>query len=436
MLVNQCNPVYIDKEVHRQILKSIRPRKEITSAGILGTIYLKKDHPSVAGSNRLDDTAKDFELPYHGFSKPPWSIVNYLHTYPSQIMQTVTPFLRKDTTTDSGEISCLLVKYAARKQDVRGIYQYYYSDSRFSDAREVQLISFLTELTEQSIKNLTTDLLFLLARKRNRSRPKKTEKELVDDFMLHVSQRLWNTADRILHTSASEEHGIEHWKNRVEFLFQQEIESLFLQFLQDYWESGSLTLDDRQQEHNVTSMVLGGNYMYADLPYLDVNQVVRAGRAFAKAYQGLGSPKKAQLLNERSLYLSRHFWTCMNNASREDQSAYQPMYEQIVPLLAHILPSEDGKNLGKILACNNNLVKSRRIELLFSETDREMLIDGVLQIFRIIEAVNGRPVPLDVGVFCYDLTQFHFSPSKVIRQWASNYFSHTFKQNKDDYVQA
>ncbi len=198
-----------------------------------------------------------------------------------------------------------------------------------------------------------------------------------------------------------------------------------------------MSLADHQKECDATGIVLQGEPMYIDLPYLESKPVVRAGRAFVKAYQDLGKEGKARLGDQGvAVYTSRHFWTCMNKARKEDPGAYQPMYEQILPLFPFIKPKEDGTSLGDILFLNRSKIQPRRVEMLFSETDREMLLDEVLQVFHSLIAGSRSLLPLDVGIFCHDLTQFHFEPDNVIRRWAYQYFAGTYREKEENHVQA
>lgn len=424
-----------DKAVHTKIMQCARLPKKSKAAGILTTMYRKLDHPSVAGSSCNDGQEKDFDLPYHGFPRPPWSMAHAWQAFPSPTMQAVTLFSESNKHQNGGGGSFFQVKYVARKQDARGLFLYQCPGPFLFDENESRKVHLLKKTVEQSVEHLKSGIVFLL-RQGKKKKTSKQGKELQQEWLTTCSQQLWNIADALLYTEVEDED-YEQWQQQVAGRFQREIKILWQHILQDYQNVGSMSLADHQKECDATGIVLQGETMYIDLPYLESKPVVRAGRAFAKAYQGLGKEGKARLGDQGvAVYTSRHFWTCMNKARKEDPNAYQPMYEQILPLFPFIQPREDGTSLGDILFFNSSRIQPRRVEMLFSETDKEMLLDEVLQVFHSLTAGSRSLLPLDVGIFCYDLTQFHFKPDIVIRRWAYQYFAGTYREKEENHVQA
>lgn len=100
-------------------------------------------------------------------------------------------------------------------------------------------------------------------------------------------------------------------------------------------------------------------------------------------------------------------------------------------MLEYIHPVENGNSLGKTLRLNSRFFKSRRIELLFLEQDQELLLDQVQQMFHTIVSRTGRSVSFDLGMFFFDIKQFHFHPNKVIRRWATDYFREEIRKEKE-----
>jgi hypothetical protein len=436
----KSGPIFIsyrllsDHAAYKMFLRYKIPRDPVKAAGIMGQMYEKTEHPSIADPNLPQKNEKswpDFSLPYHGYRRPPWYAVPVVLGYPSQIIQAQDLLLpRKHTVPENCTV--LLLKYHADKQDVRGIFHYILIEV---DAVLKKRAVDLALLAEQSMTILLNGKRHLLNRN---SREQKGRRNTLPDYassaLLNSSQMIWNLADILIRKNPD---GVNNWLEWAKYEFQKLLKTCWQQVLEDEWKDGCLTLDDLFREFKATWMVLGENMMDMDRVYLDTLPVVRAGRAFAREFQNLDRQEKAQLSNEEFPVRSRYFWTCVNKARSKDPKIFQPMFEKTLPLLGYIKPSEDGQSIGKMLRLHTDCLSPRRVELLLMEEDRDLLIDQVQQILHIITSRIGHPVTFDFGVFLHDVQQFHFQPDTVIRRWATDYFRKEMRNKmEEDHVQA
>ena len=433
--------LFDDNAILEQILRCTRTKKKIKAANILGKMYGRKNSPSVAiGESTVkrnidNNTSK---LPYHGYSIPSWAIMGKTHSFPSHIIQAHTA--SNDLICQEGEYcwSCFQIKYAPEQQDPKGLFMYHCPSSMTFDAFTMEQVVNLTKAVEESIEKIRSGMKQLYSGPQRKKKHKANISKLLEQHILGISQRFWSVADQLHHELITKKQDIDIWQSEVTTSLYRCMYNCWNYFVTDDWESRPMSLQDYQHFYRATCTVLGDNYMDYDRSYLEANPVVRAGRAFAEAFFQLDPSQQSQLLNENAPYISRYFWVCMQKAKHEDPHAYQPGYEQALPLLTYIQPVHDEKSFGRILARQKHHINSRRIKLLFSEEDSDMLFDMLLQLFHLISSKNGRSVRVDFGLLVFDLKQFHFQPSAVLRRWATDYFSYSIMnhQQEEAYVQA
>jgi CRISPR type I-E-associated protein CasB/Cse2 len=434
-----------DRAVHKQVMGYTKSKKskKIKAANVLGKMFTKATHPSVSGNppgtlrDNKDKNIK-FNFPYHGYSIPAWAVMGKVLPFPSQTIQAHNGIIPSPPELDTCNWSFTQLKYAAKQQDARGLFQYHFPENIAFATHKMEQAAFLEEATDTSIQQVRSGMRLLSSRRNSNQRHKQNTSEQVNHDMLSISQQLWNTADTLFYDFLVIEPDTKTWQIEVTFSLKNEMHRCWHRFLENNWDSKPLSFEDYKRGYRATRIALGENYMDYDRSYLEANPVVRAGRAFAQAYQELSTSERSQLLNESTPYISGFFWICMRKARKEDPDAFQRIYEQVLPLLADIIPVHNEKNIGRILAEQKRYVHQRRMELLFSEEDRDMLLDILLQLFHIISSKNGRAIKVDFGVLLLDLTQFHFRPGTVIRRWATDYFSSNIPtdQKEDDHVQA
>ena len=405
-----------DEAVYRNIVTYGQPRRDLKYAGILGRMYEKIDHSSVAGKSKNQDTdKKDFSLPCHGHTIPGWYATATCLDYPTTTIQAVRENNPQPVPApEPAESSFFLVKYSTGKQDVRGLYHYQHCN--FQDPERARK---LTDMVDEAIGRLKSGKKYLLkaARQKNNHLDDFADSALLDSY-----QQLWNTADLLYSGYGVADESGKDWEPWAAVYLDKTLRQCWQRIIEEHWSSRSLSIVDRRKECTATRMVLGEKAMERDRTYLDGHATVRAGRAFAREYyQGLGSTEKARLSHEITPVISRYFWQCLNKARREDPALYQPMFELALPLLQYILPVEDGRTLGDLLKSYSGIIRQDDVEKLFTLERSEDVVEQVQLLFKRI-AAGGRLLSCDFGVFLYDLKQYGFSPETVTRRWAASFF--------------
>ena len=246
-------------------------------------------------------------------------------------------------------------------------------------------------------------------------------------ILTSIRKTLWQTADNLYcESNQRKDIGDENFELFLIHATNQlrmKAQGCWQQFLIEYWETGSLSLAQRNYEYLATKRAYGGVFLNSEQLYINNISIVKGGREFARTYKNLQKHENAELRNSESLYTSRYFWRCMNKAKKLDTKAFQPLYEQVVFLLEYIKPVENGYNWGRVLSAHKHHIHIRRVEHLFASSDQEMLIDAIYQTLKIIKSKKGRAISLDFGVLVYDLSTFHFKAESVKRSWANHYFN-------------
>ncbi|MDD2465403.1 MAG: hypothetical protein PHI97_15510 [Desulfobulbus sp.] len=394
--------------------------------GIMGKMYTKTDHPSVLTQRSEDEENSNMasaSLPYHGFSMPSWSIISLAHRCPSHVIQSLNLIIDLNKSAGQSELVLFSLKYAAKNQDVRGAFQYHCGSTGLFNEHKLDLILFLAEKSEEYIKNIRDRIRYLLIGDTNKKNVQRHQKAFETSSIINIYQDIWNTADSIFHEYKMINNLPESWKDNLIYRFEKKIRSCWFQFIEDVWNNGSLSFQDRFQEFTATRKLLGDGFMTINLPFLASNQSVKAGQAFAECYYLLGEQEKSQLINNKNPYTSRYFWLCMNMARKECHKLYQPLYEHALHLLQFIIPVTDYANFGSVLSKHNSCINIERVEFLFNEYEQNGLIEYLQQILGIIRTKKRSLIHLDFGLLLFDLEEFNFRPNMVMRRWATGYFA-------------
>jgi len=406
----------MDEVIYKNLVAYRQPLKNLKYSGILGKMYEKMDHPSVAGKHR-DQAAgkKDFNLPCHGHAIPGWYATAVGFTHPAATIQVGEKNVPQAMTDPkSAKSSLFLVKYSKGKQDVRGLYHYQHHHCRYPERARM-----LVEMIDEATDRLRAGKKYLLQMGR-------LQHSRLDDFadsaMLDSYQQLWNTADSLLSGSGLPGESGKDWEKWAAVALDKTLRLCWQRIMDEHWTGRRLSIKDRWREYTATRFVLEEETMERDRGFLDGHATVRAGRAFAREYyQGLSSGEQAQLSHETIPVVSRYFWQCLNKARREDPALFQPMFEQVLPLLEYIHPVEDCRNLGDLLKLFPGIVREGDVERLFGLENIDEVVEQVHMLFKRI-ASGGYSLSCDFGVLLFDLKQHNFSPDKVIRRWATAFF--------------
>lgn len=414
--------LFTDKAVYNQLLSHPRLSKKRKATGILTTMYLKQDHPTAINPALEDDIENKINFEQFAFHRPSSSITHTNCVFLSPILIAGCEQEFKLDPSYESDISFFYLKYGAKKQDPQELICYQGAKLSPSGSDAQQIIKTVFDEVNQSIELIKTGIRRVL-NKQEKQKFSKSDKELLRQWMVTFSHQLHNTADALLNCIIEDEKN-DNWESKVSGYFQKEKETIWRKWVTDYQRPDSMSLADHHREYIATEIVLGRESMYSNLAYPESTPIVKAGRAFAKAYQRLDRTEKVQLFSQGThYYRSRYFWDCMNRARQEDPSSFQPMFEQLLPLLRYINHVNNGKNLGALLSAYNSTVNQKNIEQLFSETSSTMLLEQIHHIFHFLTKGGANPISLDFGILCYDLRQFNFSSEKVQRRWASQYFT-------------
>lgn len=421
-----------DKIIYNKLQESGSTPKKIKYSAILNSIFEEKNHPSIEISNKNNNVTNFLKITQYKFPKPYWSTQIHHSDVASYTTKSTHIFLNDESKFNSMELSFFKLKYVSKKQDVNGLDLCQHINHSFLNEDNIKHAAILNKIADKSIEDLKLGIMALL--QSTKVKNNRNDKTLILDWLLTCSQRIWNFADSALLTGNPCEN-FEEWEHKITNLFLKEKTEIWRKTLAEYWSTSSLSLAEHKREFYATRIILGEDTMHPNLPYLESKPLVKSGRAFITAYQKLSTEGKARLRDQgEQLYISRFFWECMNAALKEDPSAFQPIYEQIIPLLPYVSPIENGMSLGDILCRHKGRIPQNRVELLLSERDREMLIDQCFYLFRFLSQKGQTPIPLDLGIFIYELKQFHFESEKIIRRWAYQYFSDTYKDMEDENV--
>lgn len=437
-LVFETFRILSETALHEKVRELDPANCNIQVSGIMGKMYTKTDHPSVLiqrSGNKKNSPVAITSLPYHGFSLPPWSIIRLAHCCPSHIIQSLDLIISHKKVAVESQLDVFTLKYAAKKQDVRGILQYHCDGTGFFNKDQLALTLFLAEKSEHYIKIVKNWIGYLLSGDINKKNTKIHQITMESYPIINICQDIWNTADAIYHEFRKNNNLQERWEENFTYRFQETIRSFWVRFLIDVWDSGSLSFQDRLKEYTAATMLLGDGFMSVDFANFDSKPPFKAGRAFAEEYYLLSKNDKSQLNNDNAPYSSRYFWRCMNMATREYSKAHQPLYEKSLPLLKFIIPVNDSINIGSILYKYNKFTTQTTIELLFTVDDINILIECLQRLFNIIISKNRNNIPVDFGLLIFDLDEFSFRPNMVIRRWATGYFSEQIHKEIDN-VQA
>ncbi len=419
-----------DLTLHQQLKRCCKLPNSLKMAGILSKMYDKHDHPSVSTPSQQDEQKKFNELPHYGYTKPYWAISRASHQYPSDVIDSRKASSQSNNPLE--KISLFQINYAKKNQDPKGIF-IHQKVHTCCDSKLTAIIDFLNDTAKQTIQQIRSGLWLLLI-PNNKSRLSTTSQEYLDIWLLTCRQHLWHTADTLFYAKSASK-SLDDCKYQITRRFQEAKHHLWQKILADYQDVSSMCIKDHFKEYSATKIALGEDAMFIDLPYLESKPVVKAGRAFARAYYDLTKAEKAHLIQEIDRpFVCRHFWDCMRSATKQDPDAYQPMYEAILPLLQYIVPQEDGKNIGEILSLTINRSQSNRVDQLLAETNINSLLDEILITLQYVTKDGRFPIPLDAGILCNDIKQYHFDKDAVIRRWAQQYFAGLETQKEQYYV--
>jgi hypothetical protein len=413
-----------DKDVYDQVKKHPRFSKTKKHAGILTGLYSKQDPPSVVNATAEGE---------HFITPRPYAVHGELRriTIPHKL-ETCTSSEKKTVTPYRKEASFFHLKYGAQKQDVKELLCYQ-GNEYMTDSESYLGVQRIIDTAEQSMNSLREGIVCLVT-KREELKFGKTDKEFLRQESATCKQHVQRTIDTLLSSDIDSSENM-NWEYQITANFEASKKQLWNKLVDDYQNIASMSLADHLREYNATTLVLGRGAMYPDLPYLDSRPIVQAGRAFAKAYQKLAESEKYQLFqSEARCYASQPFWKCLSKARQHDPDLYQSLFEQLLPLLKHTRPIEDGRNMGNILYSHRDSIHSRLIEMVFSETDRDALFEQILHIFQILAQKLSTEIAFDFGIFCYDLGRFNFNPERVIRMWAFTYFHSLYGYKEDSDV--
>lgn len=381
---------------------------DVQVSGIMGKMYAKTEHPSVLiqrSGDKKNSPMAIASLPYHGFSLPSWSIIRLAHRYPSHVFQSLDSIINSNKVAVENQLDVFSLKYAAKNQDVRGVLQYHCEGTGLFNKDQLALVSFLAEKSEHYIKIVRDGIGYLLSGDKNKKITKIHQIRLEAYPVINICQDIWNTADAIYHEFRINNIPQDGWGKNSTYRFQETTRSCWVRFLLDVWDNGSLSFQNLLKEFTAASMLLGDDYMSVDFAHFDSKPSVKAGRAFAEEYYLLSINNKSQLNNANAPYASRYFWRCMNMATREYSKAYQPLYEKALPLLEFVIPVSDSVNIGAILSKYNKFTSQKRIEILFTADDINVLIEYMQQLFSIIIAKIRNNIPVDFGLLIFDLDE-------------------------------
>jgi hypothetical protein len=435
-LVFETFRILSETALHGKVRELYPANCGVQVSGIMGKMYAKTDHPSVLiqrSGDKKNSPVAITSLPYQGFSLPPWSIIRLVHRCPSHVIQSHDLITNSNKVAVKNQLNVFSLKYEAKKQDVRGVLQCHSDGTGMFNEDQLALILFLVEKSEYYIKAIRDGIGFLLSRDKDKNKAKSHQLPM-ETYPTNICQDIWNTADTIYH-EFSTNNPQKAWGEKNVYRFKETIKSCWGRFLLDVWDDGSLSFQDRLKEYTAATILLGDGFMSVDFANFDAKPSVKAGRAFADEYYLLSINDKSQLNNNNEPYASRHFWRCMNIAKLEYSKAYQPLYENALPLLKFIIPVRNSTNIGTILSKYNKFISKKRIEIFFTTDDINVLIDSLKQFFSIIESKNRNNIPVDFGLLILDLDEFNFRPNMVMRRWATGYFSEQIHEEVDN-VQA
>lgn len=157
---------------------------------------------------------------------------------------------------------------------------------------------------------------------------------------------------------------------------------------------------------------------------------LKAIRCFNGEYQKLDNGEKAQLRRTVSPSRLAAFWICFNPAKKVYERLSVKRCEYIMQLFSMLEQQEIKEDvnpigIGEWLSTNQDKIKLRRVEMLFTLDDKDELLDELLAMAAMVVREDKRRREIDYGKLYWQLRGFEKSEQRLKEQrlWAEAYFS-------------